>query len=198
MKEREMQIDLRNKVAERKRKEEEYWHKKMMEDLAKGLEEEKKKEESIKLRAQQAKAVQMAQLEEMRQAYVSMKIDEKEEGLLTKLQAQKAAQEAGAMEEARLKSEKERTYTTQAENKRMLAEKAKKEAEDAKKEAEKMRFFAAEKERKMALRAERAAEINRVKQEMKQRMIDKQVGFPLPSAPEARLFPILGAFSIKC
>ena len=42
-------------------------------------------------------------------------------------------------------------------------------------EAEKMKFFAAEKERKMALRAERAAEINRIKQEMKQRMIDKQV-----------------------
>jgi hypothetical protein len=95
--------------------------------------------------------------------------------LLTKLQAQKAAQEAGAMEEARLKAEKERTYTTQAENKRLLAEKAKKEAEDSKKEAEKMKFFAAEKERKMALRAERAAEINRIKQEMKQRMIDKQV-----------------------
>lgn len=177
MKEREMQIDLRNKVAERKRKEEEYWHKKMLEDQAKGLEEERKKEAGIKLRAQQAKAVQMAQLEEMRQAYVSMKIEEKEEGLLTKLQSQKAAQEAAALEEARQKAEKERTHTTQAENKRMLAEKAKKDAEDAKKEAEKMKFFAAEKERKMALRAERAAEINRIKQEMKQRMIDKQVAF---------------------
>ncbi len=65
-----MQVELRNKVAERKRKEEEYWHKKTMEDLAKGLEEEKRKEEGIRLRAQQAKAVQMAQLEEMRQAYV--------------------------------------------------------------------------------------------------------------------------------
>jgi hypothetical protein len=175
MKEREMQVELRNKVAERKRKEEEYWHKKMLEDQAKGLEEERKKEAGIKLRAQQAKAVQMAQLEEMRQAYVSMKIEEKEEGLLTKLQSQKAAQEAGALEEARQKAEKERTHTTQAENKRMLAEKAKKDAEDAKKEAEKMKFFAAEKERKMALRAERAAEINKIKQEMKQRMIDKQV-----------------------
>ena len=107
--------------------------------------------------------------------YVALKIDEKEEGLLTKLQSQKAAKEAGEKEEARLKAEKERTHTTQAENKRMLAEKARKDAEDAKKEAEKMKFFAAEKERKMALRAERAQEINRVKQEMKQRMIDKQV-----------------------
>ena len=176
-----MQVELRNKVAERKRKEEEYWHKKTMEDIAKGLEEEKRKEEGIKLRAQQAKAVQMAQLEEMRQAYVAMKIDEKEEGLLTKLQSQKAAQEAGEKEEARLKAEKERTHTTQAENKRMLAEKARKDAEDAKKESEKMKFFAAEKERKMALRAERAAEINRIKQEMKQRMIDKQVRAPRTS-----------------
>jgi len=177
MKEREMQVDLRNKVAERKRKEEEYWHQKMLEDLAKGLAEEQKKEEATRLRAQQAKAVQMAQLEEMRQAYVSMKIDEKEEGLLTKLQAQKAAQEAGVIEAARLKAERERTYTTQAENKRMLAAKSQKEAEEARKESEKMRFFAAEKERKMALRAERSAEINRIKQEMKQRMIDKQVAF---------------------
>ena len=85
-------------------------------------------------------------------------------------------QVAGELEQARAKAEKERTYTTQAENKRLLAEKAKKDAEEAKKEAEKMKFFAAEKERKMALRAERAAEINRIKQEMKQRMIDKQVG----------------------
>jgi hypothetical protein len=177
MKEREMQVELRNKVAERKRKEEEYWHTKMLEDLAKGLVQEQKKEESAKLRAQQAKAVQMAQLEEMRQAYVSMKIDEKEEGLLTKLQAQKAAQEAGVIEAARLKAERDRTYTTQAENKRMLAEKAQKEAEAARKESEKMRFFAAEKERKMAMRAQRQAEINAIKQEMKQRMIDKQTAF---------------------
>ena len=172
-----MQVELRNKVAERKRKEEEYWHKKMLDDQAKGLEEDRRKEESVKLRAQQAKSVQMAQLEEMRQAYVAMKIDEKEEGLLTKLQSQKAAQVAGELEQARAKAEKERTYTTQAENKRLLAEKAKKDAEEAKKEAEKMKFFAAEKERKMALRAERAAEINRIKQEMKQRMIDKQVRY---------------------
>ena len=196
LKEREMQVELRNKVAQRKQKEEEYWHQKMLQDLAKGLEEEKKKEESVKMRAQQAKAVQMAQLEEMRQAYISMKVDEKEEGLLTKLQAQKAAQEAGAMEEARLKAEKERTYTTQAENKRLLAEKAKKEAEDSKKEAEKMKFFAAEKERKMALRAERAAEINRIKQEMKQRMIDKQVltlnQRRAPPPPHASRLPVGG------
>ena len=63
----------------------------------------------------------------------------------------------------------------------MLAAKSQKEAEEARKESEKMRFFAAEKERKMALRAERSAEINRIKQEMKQRMIDKQVRGPQPS-----------------
>ena len=62
LKEREMQVELRNKVAQRKQKEEEYWHQKMLQDLAKGLEEEKKKEESVRMRAQQAKAVQMAQL----------------------------------------------------------------------------------------------------------------------------------------
>jgi len=84
MREREMQVDIKNQIKGRKDAEERMWHARTIEAVKMGDVEEERKREERQQRALHAKQVQLDQLEDFRVRYVDNKRSEKREGELIK------------------------------------------------------------------------------------------------------------------
>lgn len=84
MKEREMQMDIKKQIKDRKEAEERMWHTRTIEAVKMGDAEEDRKREERQQRALHAKQVQLDQLEDFRVRYVDNKRAEKREGALIK------------------------------------------------------------------------------------------------------------------
>ena len=101
MKERELQMDIKRQIKERKDAEERMWHQRTIEAVKIGDMEEERKREERQQRALHAKQVQLDQLEDFRVRYVDAKRGEKSEGELIKTRV-----EMHLAEEARQEQEK--------------------------------------------------------------------------------------------
>lgn len=84
MKERELQMEIKKQIKDRKDAEERMWHARTIEGVKMGDAEEERKREERQQRALHAKQVQLDQLEDFRVRYVDNKRAEKREGELIK------------------------------------------------------------------------------------------------------------------
>ena len=177
MKEREMQIAIKQQIKERKDAEERMWHERTVEAVKMGDEEEARKQEERAQRALHAKQVQLDQLEDFRVRYVENKRSEKREGELIKTRVEMHIAEEKRVAKEKLEAEKKAAYQTQADNRKLQEEKRIADLQAREDEEKRIQYFAEEKERKMRMRAEREAEIATQKQAIRQRMIDRQVAY---------------------
>uniref|UniRef100_A0A7S4KXL4 Trichohyalin-plectin-homology domain-containing protein n=3 Tax=Guillardia theta TaxID=55529 RepID=A0A7S4KXL4_GUITH len=177
MKERELQIEIKSKIKERKIAEEKLWHERTIEAVKIGDEEEEKKKKEALDRALHAKQVQLDQLEDFRVRYVSQKLEERREGELIKQRVEAHILEEKQKEQERRKLEAERAKKTMLDNQRLREEKKISDQKAQEEEERRIQYFADEKERKTRMREEREAEIMAQKQGIRQRMIDRQVAY---------------------
>jgi len=177
MKEREYQIEIKRAQEDRRRKADEYWHQKTMEQIAAANKVEERKAEEARQRAQQAKLVQTEQLEAMREQYIAMKMEEKREGELISRQVVLHSEEARRKELEKKEAERLRQLKTLTDNRELMKTKKESDAAAAAAEEARLQRFADLKEKKMKMRAERVAAIAEEKHMLRQRMIDKQVAY---------------------
>eukprot|EP00286_Rhodomonas_abbreviata_P020425 CAMPEP_0181307972 /NCGR_PEP_ID=MMETSP1101-20121128/11187_1 /TAXON_ID=46948 /ORGANISM="Rhodomonas abbreviata, Strain Caron Lab Isolate" /LENGTH=494 /DNA_ID=CAMNT_0023414269 /DNA_START=21 /DNA_END=1505 /DNA_ORIENTATION=- len=177
MKERELQLQIKNDIGNRKKAEEKMWHERTIEAVRTGDLEAEKKREEARQRALHAKQVQLDQLEEFRVRYVAGKREERREGELIKQRVEAHLEAEKQAELNRKQEDAARAMKTLADNRRLQEEKRIAEQQAKEDEEQRILHFAEEKERKMRMRAEREAEIAAQKQGIRQRMIDRQVAY---------------------
>jgi len=177
MKEREMQIEIKNQIKARKDAEERMWHERTIQAVKMGDAEEDRKREERQQRALHAKQVQLDQLEDFRVRYIDNKRGEKREGELIKQRVEMHIAEEKRQEKEKKEAENKRSMQTLADNRKLQEEKRISELQAREDEEKRIQYFAEEKERKMKMRAEREAEIAAQKQAIRQRMIDRQVAY---------------------
>jgi len=177
MKERELQMEIKKQIKDRKDAEERMWHARTIEGVKMGDAEEERKREERQQRALHAKQVQLDQLEDFRVRYVDNKRAEKREGELIKQRVEMHIAEEKRQEKDKKDEENKRAMQTLADNRKLQEEKRISELQAREDEEKRIQYFAEEKERKMKMRAEREAEIATQKQAVRQRMIDRQVAY---------------------
>jgi len=177
MREREMQVDIKNQIKGRRDAEERMWHARTIEAVKMGDVEEERKREERQQRALHAKQVQLDQLEDFRVRYVDNKRSEKREGELIKQRVEMHLADEKKQEQDKKDMESKRALSTLGDNRRLQEEKRIAELQAREDEEKRIQYFAEEKERKMKMRAEREAEIAAQKQAIRQRMIDRQVAY---------------------
>ncbi len=123
MKERELQMQVKNEIRRREKEYERTWHERTIEAVRLGGEEEERKREEALQRALHAKQVQLDQLEEFRVRYVSTKRAEKREGELIMARVEAHLAEEKEAEAKRRMEERERAAKTLRDNRKLQEEK---------------------------------------------------------------------------